>query len=201
MRPQFLQRIRRHRTRGVSMLIALIALTLLSIAAVAMVRAFGTSSVLAGNLAFRRDLTNQGERAVLAVRQAFAAGGALQNEAVREVDRPAANYFATRLESNGQGVPLLLVKDSLFSGKGLTDRNDIVDSSAGVTLRYVVDRQCAANGAYSDSACVVTEGVQDGGGSSWLKKPSGEARPVYRITVRVTGPRNTQAFLQTTLTD
>jgi hypothetical protein len=182
------------------MLIALIALTLLTIAAVAMVRAFGTTSVLAGNLAFRRDLTNQGERAVQAVRQAFLTGGALHDDATREVDALGANYFATRLESNSQGVPLVLVKDSLFSSKGLTDRNDITDGSAGVILRYVVDRQCTGGGAYSDSACVMTEGSQDGGGSNWLKKPSGESRPVYRISVRITGPRNTQAYLQTTLT-
>jgi type IV pilus assembly protein PilX len=195
--PRFLRP--RRRARGVSMLIALIALLLLSIAAVAMVRSFSTSSVLAGNLAFRRDLTNQGERAVLAVRQAFVAG-ALHNDVTRELDAPAANYFATRLETNGQGVPLVLVKDSLFTSKGLTERNDITDRASGVTLRYVVDRQCTAGGAYSDSACILSEGTQDGGGSNWLKKPNGESRPVYRVTVRVTGPRNTQAYLQTTLT-
>jgi hypothetical protein len=181
------------------MLIALIALLLLTIAAVAMVRAFGTTSVLAGNLAFRRDLTNQGERALLAARQAFVAG-ALNAEAAREADLPAANYFATRLESNSQGVPLVLVKDSLFSAKGLTAGNDIADSGAGVSLRYVIDRQCIAAGAYSDGSCAVSEGAQDGGGTNWLRKPGGESRPVYRVTVRVDGPHNTQAYLQTTLT-
>ena len=54
------------RQRGVSLLIALIGLMLMMLGAVAMVRSFGTSSVLAGNLAFRRDLTNQGERGVAA---------------------------------------------------------------------------------------------------------------------------------------
>jgi Tfp pilus assembly protein PilX len=188
------------RPRGVSMLIALIALVLLTIAAVAMVRAFGTSSVLAGNLAFRRDLTNQGERAVVAVRQAFVAGGALHGAATREADQAGANYFASRLETNSQGIPLVLVKDSLFASRGLSDRNDIVDASTGVSLRYVIDRQCTAAGGYSDSNCVVAEGAQDGGGSNWLKKPGGEARPVYRVTVRITGPHSTQAYLQTTLT-
>ena len=39
----------------------------------------------------------------------------------------------------------------------------------------------------------------DKGGSNHMKKPVGESRPVYRISVRVTGPRGTQAFLQSTL--
>ena len=40
----------------------------------------------------------------------------------------------------------------------------------------------------------------DASGSSFLKKAGGGTRPVYRISVRVTGPRNTQAYLQNTVT-
>ena len=40
----------------------------------------------------------------------------------------------------------------------------------------------------------------DAGGSMHLatRKPSGAARGVFRISVRVTGPRNTEAYIQTT---
>ena len=44
------------------------------------------------------------------------------------------------------------------------------------------------------------EVTEDKGGSSFLKKAGGGLRPVYRISVRVTGPRNTQAYLQGTVT-
>ena len=184
---------------GVSMLITLIALLLLMIGAVAMVRAFGTSSMLAGNLAFRRDLTNEGELAMQAARQLFQSG-ALNSDTAREASAPAANYSATRLATNAQGIPLLLVKDSLFAGSGMSGARDIVDTSKGVSMRYVIDRQCTSAGAFSESACMSTHDGGDAGGSNWLKKPGGIARPVYRVTVRITGPRATQAYLQTTLT-
>ena len=48
------------RERGVIMVITLIALVVLMIGGIALIRSFDTSMLLAGNLAFRRDLVNQG---------------------------------------------------------------------------------------------------------------------------------------------
>lgn len=188
---------RRQRERGVSLLIALIGLLLLMLGAVAMVRSFGTTSVLAGNLAFRRDLTNQGERGIAAARKLLRTG-ALTAETTREGNLLSANYVATRLPTDEGGIPLLLLKDSLFTGTGMKTENDIVDEAAAVTIRYVIDRQCGAAGAFDSGRCAAVEGDQDSGGSNWLKRPSGSLRPVYRITVRVDGPRSTQAYLQST---
>jgi type IV pilus assembly protein PilX len=185
------------RQRGVSLLIALIGLMLMMLGAVAMVRSFGTSSVLAGNLAFRRDLTNQGERGVAAARTLLRSG-ALAADTARDGDLPAANYAATRLATDEGGIPLLLLKDSLFASTGMKPENDIVDEAAAVRIRYVIDRQCGAPGEFDSARCAAVEGSQDSGGTNWLKKPTGGLRPVYRVTVRVDGPRSTQAFLQTT---
>jgi Tfp pilus assembly protein PilV len=196
-RRAFLAAGRRAPARGVSMLIALIALLLLMIGAVAMVRAIGASSAVAGNLAFRRDLTNQGERGFAAAR-AVLKTGALVSETARQTSLPAANYSAQRLQSNDEGIPLPLLKDSLFASSGMSAGNDIVDDAAGVAVRYVIDRQCSGSGAFDDASCVAGEGSADSGGSNWLKKPGAQLRPVYRVTVRVTGPRGTQAYLQTT---
>jgi len=178
------------------MLITLIAMVVLMIGAVAMVRSFDTSSILAGNLAFRRDLTNQGERGIALARTAFISG-ALSTEPARITNLPSANYSSTKLETNAQGIPILLIKDSLFSSAGMSVA-DSTDATQGITVRYVVDRQCMAQGAADESTCVVAAGNADPGGSDWLQKPAGESRPVYRVSVRVTGPRNTQAFFQTT---
>ena len=35
-------------------------------------------------------------------------------------------------------------------------------------------------------------------GTNWLRIPGGASRPVYRISVRVTGPHNVQAYYQST---
>ena len=48
------------RQRGVIMIITLIALIVLLISGAALIRSFDTSMLLAGNLAFKRDLVNQG---------------------------------------------------------------------------------------------------------------------------------------------
>lgn len=185
------------RARGISLVLTLIALMVLMIGSVAMVRSFGTSTQLSGNLAFRRDLTNQAERAVVQARRLFLSGS-LASEAARSANLPAANYSAMKLAADENGLPLVLLKDSAFAAAGMTGANDIADDTTGVRVRYVIDRQCGAPGAFDESACAAVQDEGDPGGSPQIRKPRGESRPVYRVTVRVDGPRSTQAFLQTT---
>jgi Tfp pilus assembly protein PilX len=64
--------LRPARQRGVVLLFCLIVLVILLAGGVAVVRSMNTSLTSAGNLAFRRDLVNQGERAVSAVLAKFA---------------------------------------------------------------------------------------------------------------------------------
>lgn len=184
-------------SRGVALVITLIALVVLLIGAAAMLRALDTSTALAGNLAFRRDLTNQGERAIAEVRKQLLSGG-LSNPAALEAGLPGANYVATRLPANDNGVPLVLLDDGAFSAAGMSAANDLVDAQAHITMRYVIDRLCAAAGPFDETSCVAAPTTGDAGGTDWLRKPDGEAGPVYRVTVRINGPRATQAFLQTT---
>jgi type IV pilus assembly protein PilX len=181
--------------RGVIMIIALIALAVLMIGGVALVRSFDTSMLMAGNLAFKRDLVNQGERGV-AQAVTLMSTGALASEGTRQANAVASNYSAIALTSNARGLPTVLFNDTAFAAA--YTGADITDN--GVTIRYVIDRQCSTTGAFSADACVTTATASDKGGSSWLKKAGGGMRPVYRISVRVTGPRNTQTFLQSTLT-
>lgn len=187
--------------RGVALLIALLALVVLMIAAVALVRSMDTSSLVAGNLAFRRDLTNHGERGIAQALQLLRTG-ALAAEASREAPSQANNYSPTIWATDARGIPNVLLDDDQFAAAGLTGA-DIVDAPAGVTIRYVIDRQCEAGTAAFDAArCVAQATKGDVGGTAHLaqKKPGGELRPVYRISVRVTGPRGTQSFIQSTVT-
>lgn len=192
---------RRHgrRQRGVVLLIVLIGLLLMMIGAVAMVRSLNGSSQVAGNLAFRRDLTNQGERG-LAAASAAVQTGTLAAASTRRQDQPASNYSAKRLETDAAGIPLLLLKDSLFASAGMKDTNDIVDEKAGLRIRWIIDRQCDKAGAFDPATCAAIDRDTTDGGSDWLLRPSGAAGAVYRVSVRVDGPRATQAFLQATFT-
>ena len=80
--------------RGVVMLFGLIALLIMMIGAVAMLRSTGTSLVNTGNLGFKRDLTNQSERAADLALELMRTG-ALSTEAARQATSVANNYSAT----------------------------------------------------------------------------------------------------------
>jgi len=180
--------------RGVVLVVTMIALLLLLVGAAAMLRSVDTSSVLVGNLSFRRDLTNRGEQAIVAARKALV-NGALSAETTRNANLASAYYSAVKFENGSSGIPKVLISDSAFTSAGMTVA-DISDDD--VVVRYVIDRQCTAAGEFDTRTCEVVALSGDDSGSNWLRKPGGVSRPLYRISVRVTGPRNTQAYFQTT---
>jgi type IV pilus assembly protein PilX len=202
---------RAHRLRaqqGVALLYGLIVLAIMLIGAAAMVRSMNTSLVNAGNLGFKRDLTNQAERAA-ATAINLLQSGALATGAARENHSTDNNYSATILATNAQGLPNVLVNDATFTTVGVSS-NDISVPDQAITLRWVIDRLCTATGTADASRCTMANDPAPVGGSgsdiiNAIDSTSGGAgalqrRVVYRVSIRVTGPRSTQAFFQTTLT-
>ena len=197
-----------HAERGVVMLFGLIALGIMLIGAAAMVRSMNTSLFNAGNLGFKRDLTNQAERAVANVLTLLQTG-ALGTDTARQSSSAAQNYSATLLPSNAQGLPNALVSDTAFTGIGTTG-NDISVSTQAITVRYLVDRLCVNGGVAAANHCTMADDPNPvgGSGSESIRAEDSSAggagavgqRVVYRVSIRVAGPRNTQAFFQTTLT-
>ncbi|WP_140629050.1 pilus assembly PilX family protein [Methylibium rhizosphaerae] len=182
---------------GVALIIVLIALTILLISAVALVRSLDTSMLQAGNLAFKRDLKNEAERGVqVAVK--LLSTGELAAESARNSDARTHNYSASRLPSSDQGIPMVLLDDALFDTAGMRAA-DISDEDTGVTVRYVIDRQCLGAGDMSTTACATVSGKSDEAHDSRFRQVKAQVRPVYRISVRAVGPRNTQVFIQTTV--
>jgi hypothetical protein len=171
--------------QGVVLLYSLVVLTIMLIGAAAMLRSMNTSLITAGNIGFKRDLTNQASSST------------------------ASNYSATILATNAQGLPNALLDDAAFGTVGVST-NDIAVADQGVTIRWVVDRLCTATGNADASRCTMANDPLPAGGSgsdliNAVDSTSGGAgalqrRVVYRLSVRVTGPRATQAFFQSTLT-
>jgi len=197
--------------RGIVMIFTLIALVLMLIAVTAVVRSVDTSASVVGNLAFRRDLTNRAELAIAQAKAALNPGGAIQGESARGADLASANYSATRLASpaGGIGVPAVLVSNAAYdaagyscmSGAGVALPKCSAPGADGIVIRWVIDRQCVAGtSTFGTSACAYLSDPKDAGGSahSLTRKPGGGAHAVFRISVRVTGPRNTEAYIQTT---
>lgn len=203
---------KRRQQRGVVLVFAMIALVIMLIGAVAITRSISASQFNVGNIGFKRDLTNQSERAVQAAMDSVRASGLLADPATRLNDLKSANYSAVRLPDNAQGIPTVLLKsDTEFATVGT--HADIVVSDLNVSMRYVIDRLATSTGACSATTCVVANQTVFGGSSSeWINSQtnSGAAnnanpsavpqQPVYRLTVRLTGPRNTLSFFQSTFT-
>ncbi|HEY4080187.1 MAG TPA: hypothetical protein VGM81_05780 [Burkholderiaceae bacterium] len=192
------------RQRGVIMVVALIVLVVLMIGSIAMVRSMNSALVAAGNYGFKRDMANQGVRALATV-QTLMKTGALATDVVRQTSNPALNYSATQLATTPEGIPTALLSDAAFAA--VASGADIAQADMGITVRYVVDRLCTTTGPVNADACVLGTAPPAAGGSGTTVR--GDGRPedavvipqaVYRITVRVTGPRNSQSFFQATLT-
>ena len=185
--------------RGVVMIFSLIILLILTIGAVALMRSMNTSLISAGNLAFHRDLVNQGEQAVSTVVAAFKTDNLPTTGGITTADVLTSNYSSVALPTNAQGVPnALLLSTANFQATYTAP--DLVGSTPDVTMRYVVDRLCSVTGPASIPICVQSSGLPTGGTANRNTAVTPPSATVYRLTVRVSGPRNTQTFLQTTFT-
>lgn len=201
--------------RGAVLLLTLIVLVVLLLGGVALVRSFDTTLLTAGNIAFKRDLVNQGERVVpllLGPNGIFVSTtGPLDSATERGASSKANNYSAAVLPTNPQGIPLALLNDAAFNGVA-NPANDIT-GDGDVKVRYVIDRMCNAEGqadllgeancilAFNNDSDAVSASDQNNAENSSQTSGLSGARPIqamYRISVRINGPRGTQAFLQTT---
>ena len=158
------------RQRGVVLVFAMIALVILLIGAAAMMRSMNISLTNAGNFGFKRDLTNQSERALEKVFDEVLTG-ALKDEDTRQTTHLAHNYSAAMLKNNSLGLPLALLSDAEFVKAGVTSK-DIEMADIGVKIRYVVDRLCEGEGLAETAKCVAADPEETG--KSWKELENAE---------------------------
>lgn len=188
------------------MLITLVALTVLMISAVALVRSFNASTVLAGSMAFKRNSVNVGERGF-----DRAAYQVLNNISDLGATTPSYNYSAQILTSDSRGIPNVLLSDTAFATAGMNANLDFASGvSSNEKIRYVIDRQCSETGAGTLQTCKSGPSTSASKLSSsagtydlWKKKPTGGSGGggwPLRVTVRVQDSvTNEVTFLQATL--
>jgi len=192
----------RPRERGVVLLFCLIILVVLLAGGVAVVRSMNASLFSAGNLAFKRDLVNRGEQAAQKVLTEFKTGG-LAGATADIAHNQALNYSAKTLPTNARGIPQALLSTEAYSAVATTKIENADDK---VTIWYVIDRLCNDVGAAATlgpKGCVYAPlSTQVTGGSSQRAREDlpPPATLIYRLSVRVDGPRDTQVFLQSSFT-
>jgi Tfp pilus assembly protein PilX len=200
----------RPRERGVILLFTLIVLVVLLMGGAVVVRSMNASLFTAGNMAFKRDLRNQGEKAISEVLSEFNSG-ALSTAASTTSTLASANYSAVQLTTNERGIPTSLLDNSAtpsgldVRGTTFSPTGAAIAGTSGVSMRYVIDRMCNNAGTalvLGESGCVRPPSSTEirGGTASPTPRPPRPPSLIYRLTVRVDGPRDTQVFVQTTFT-
>ena len=192
------------RERGTILFIALIVLVAMSLAGIALMRSVDTNVLIAGNLAFRQGATAGGDWGIEDARAWITGNPALLIE-----DQPAGApfYWANWQESmdliGNNSDPL--IADYNW---GTADPRDLGFDTAGNQVKYVIHRLCNTAGQPTDVQCVksalATGGTSGQGDSKGI--PNVGSKPIhlttvvlYRVTVRITGPRNTVSFVQAVL--
>lgn len=197
------------RQRGVVLFIALIALLVMSLAAVALIRSVDTNTVISGNLALRQATLVAADRGAETAID-WLDNVAEANFAALDSHNAAQGYYATywpTTDTNGDGV--VDEGDDLLFAKNLVDSSGFHDTSGddvGDKIEYVIQRMClTAQPPANDATNKCMMGNPEIGTSSKAVKDATEAgaevmahpNPMYRITVKVTGPKNTASYTQT----
>ncbi|MEG1203049.1 MAG: hypothetical protein RSD82_12880 [Comamonas sp.] len=191
--------IARHCQQGFSLFFSLIALVILLVAAVSVMQSSGLSLFTSGNAAFKQDIQARAEKVNLRIFALLRPGGALEGEEDLANSSKANNYSAVVLDVNDQGIPLALINDNSFAAVGEID-NDIKDEVSNTSIRYVMERLCSKSGKsgiLQSEYCVNSDLDPILGGSS-PEKPLPIFSPAYRVSIKIQGPRGSEAYLQST---
>ncbi|MGH9257233.1 MAG: pilus assembly PilX family protein [Vicinamibacterales bacterium] len=180
--------------------IALIVLVAMSMASVALVRSVDTATLGAGNIALKQSAAQAAERAVGMATAHFdpfaVPAGFFSTIANANSHQSAQNYCASLLPTDKRGVPLVLTSlgNKECDGQPLNPANEF-STANNERLRFVIERLCTDTGAPDQAKCTLDQ-VLPSGGTVGSGPHFGDTVPLYRVTVRVDGPRNTRHFSQ-----
>ena len=164
------------------MVVVLVLLTVMLLGGMALARMTEVGTLAAGNAAFRETSLQASE---VGVNTAFAAVQALVDE-----NTSAGNwYYATTQAQDANGVPTV-------------DFDLAPELVVGAyRVRYVVDRVCTGAMPVTEPLrqCLVKQVPQIESATN-KEKPDPPTARQFRITVRVTGPKDTRAWVQALMT-
>lgn len=176
---------------GIVLLVTLVVLIIMTLGAMSIARSLDSSTLIAGNLAFRQSAVYSGD---VGTETAISwldggAASALLN------DDPDNGYWAAAVTV----VPATDKTWDKFWSESLASRARTLSKDAvGNTVSYVIDRMCPSSGSTTD--CIFLPGSTTSSSGGKGENPvvlRGIPQVVYRITARIDGPRNTVAYVQT----
>jgi Tfp pilus assembly protein PilX len=193
---------------GVVLFIAMVALVVMSLAGVALIRSVDTNSQIAGNLSFRQTSITSASYGIETMTEKLAA------------DAQSNGYINNKMADNGYYATCRnfdLAGATVCSGGKLTQeafwtasssrKADGLDISGGKdaygnNISYIVERMCDKTGPTEKESCLMrlsdadrdSHNVEDIPGVNPYESLS--ELPIFRVTVRVVGPKNTVSYIQ-----
>jgi Tfp pilus assembly protein PilX len=167
--------------KGASLIIVLVMLTVLLLGALSMARLNETSTLIAGNVAFKDSAMQASE---VGISEAFANLSTI----VDEEQNQDGWYFASMQGDDPSGLP-----SSVDWTKAAAVKVGTFD------VRYVIERQCTGPSPILDinSKCVIKPIATVASAKAGQESFESAASKQYRITVFVSGSKNTQSYVQT----
>lgn len=203
MRQRLGAAVRARRERGVVLLVALIVLVAMTLAAIGMMRSIDTGTLVAGNIGFRQAAVATADSGVEQARAWLMANVNLLNS-----DVPGNGYYSTRQDT------LDITGNRTEGGLdgvdwGGSDPSQPVKAfslgsvdSSGNTVYYLIHRLCSIPGSINAPGQSCAVAMISGRGSSQDAPDYSsyalalKSQVYYRITARVTGPKNTVSYVQ-----
>lgn len=194
-----------NRQRGMVLFVALIAMVAMALAAVALVRSVDTTTLISGNLAFRQSTTSSGD---IGVGDAIAALDAIETaNAGTNVFMEPTHPFNQDSATTGYytNIDPTLALTNAASWTDETSSNAVTDDS-GNSYRYIIQRMCRTaeqlprienclfSASSADNNSKGVKGINEMCDTAGCP-PAGQS-PLYRVTVRVVGAKNTVSYIQ-----
>jgi len=210
----------RRSQQGVTLVIALVLLVAMMLAGVAIFRSVDSSAYLAANLSFKRDLDNRASMGVQPVLDRMKTVDFVNywdsDSCTTDQGKSAAecqalwkgwSYSPRLLAAEANGVPTVL-SDIAWKASDVTPSSTFdtvfassasVDSTSKTRSRYLIERMCTDDLKASEKNCIL-DGALEQGGSQPNDKPGAVPLPMFRVTVRIEGPRHAVSYAQAIVT-
>jgi Tfp pilus assembly protein PilX len=186
--------------RGMILFVSLIILVAMSLAGIALMRSVDTNVLIAGNMAFKQNATSISDLGIEAARNWLSAPpGSLDDDQI-------ATFYWANWQS---GTDFIGATTTTADDYNWTQAATATSPDPAYIIQYVIHRLCGTAGKPADIGNCLRSAVGAGSGStSGLSQGSvsygSQALPAsstifYRVTIKVSGPRNTVSYVQTVL--
>lgn len=190
----------RARQQGVTLMISLVVLVIMTLAGIALMRSVDTTNIIAGNLAFQQSAMHSGDSGIETAidwLETNNAGGYLYED--RNGVAECFGYNASLVDGPAAGVSW----DAWWNSLGACQTVTLATDVAGNTASFTIQRMCQATGDPNSTpspGCATSSITTVGGTTS--SQTSGyvalqySGQVYYRITSRILGPRGTKSYVQ-----